>query len=351
MTDFALGPTADAIVGMRPGLGCQACELLELCGGTFSGFDCFASCCNEPDKCVIACPRSHGFVDVIQDAGGLDMRRHWNIVQRGSRLPLYIPLIHNGSSRSKPLASPYAALTTFDVVSPDMERLFSGPDDLRDYFRVSRGARILLLSVGKDNRLEQYWRWSAARCFAQYLSGLGVDHVTAPNFSFPRNATRPEHLTNRMRSLKSAEQMSAAGLSVIPHVNAYNQTDWDCWRDFLRDHPQITLVVQEFQTGLASRTKASWHIWQMCNIQQSLGRGLHLVAVGGRRHLPLLVGLHGLTVVDSVPFIKACKRRVLDRMNGKWIRKTTGPNETIDVLLFRNLTGYVKAIEATPIRR
>lgn len=342
----ALGPTSNTPVGTPIGLGCQVCELLELCGGTFSTFDCLSGCCNAPDKCTMACPRSRNFTGVVRDAGGLDGARSWSISQATNDLPSYIPHIHNGSGRNESLPSPYVALTTFDVVSRDSEKVFSTPYDLRQHFRVSRDARVLLLSVGKDNRLEQYWRWSAARAFAQYLATLGVAHVTAPNFSFPLDVPRPEHLVNKMRSLKCAEQLSAAGLSVIPHLNAFNQKDWDCWRDFLRDHADITMVAQEFQTGLASRTRASWHIWQLCNIEEALGRSLHLIAIAGRRHLPLVIGMAGITVVDSVPFMRACNRRSLDKATGKWVVKLTDPGAPIDDLLHMNVAEYSRAVKA-----
>lgn len=147
-----------------------------------------------------------------------------------------------------------------------------------------------------------------------------------------------------MRSLKCAEQLSAAGLSVIPHVNAFNQKDWECWQELLRDHTHIRLVAQEFQTGLAAPRRASWHVRQLCNIEQSLGRGLHLVAVGGRRHLPLLVGLPRVTVVDSVPFMRACMRRLLNHESGKWTISLTPPGDPIDDLLERNVRAYHAAI-------
>ncbi len=346
MIGFSLGPTSLTKVGETIGLGCQNCALLELCGGTFSEFDCLAKCCNNPTSCTVACPRSDNFVEVLQDAGGLHAMRHWNIAQVASQLPVYIPLVHNGSGRSRPLTSSYVAFTTFDVVSPETKRVFSDPCDLRKRFQVCGDAQVLLPSIGKDIRLEQYWQWSAARQFARYLAALGVAHITAPNFSFPLDVPRPEHLVNRMRSLKCAEQLSAAGLSVIPHVNAFNQKDWECWQELLRDHAHIRLVAQEFQTGLATRKKASWHIRQLCNVEQSLGRGLHLAAVGGRRHLPLLVGLPRVTVVDSVPFMRACMRRLLDQENGKRVITLTPPGEPVDDLLEKNMIAYHAAMIA-----
>jgi hypothetical protein len=344
-TRFRLPPTSRSELGASAGLGCQGCPLFEICGGTFEDFDCLAHCCNEKKTCTTGCPRSDNFAAVLQDAGGLTMKDSYDITQARDDLPAYIPLIHNGSSRSEPLDSPYVALTTFDVVSPRTSNLAPRPGDLRKRFGVSSDARILLVSIGKDNRLEGHWQYEGSRRFAEHIAKLGVSHVTAPNFSFPLDVPRTEHLVNRARSLKSAERLAAAGASVIVHLNAYNENDWDSWHAFLRNHPHIVLIAQEFQTGLASRSRASWHIWHMRDLEQSLGRGLHLIAVAGRRHLPLLAGLSRVTIVDSVPFMRACMRRRLDRAQGKWIISKTPIGQPIDNLLRENVNAYRAAVE------
>jgi hypothetical protein len=274
----------------------------------------------------------------------MDMRPRYRISQAADDLPLYVPHILHGFSRSSLLSPDYVALTTFDVTKPDSEKVFSSPSDLRCHFRVAQHARILLLSIGKDNRLEHHWRYSASQRLPEYLASLGIAHITAPNFSFALNDPRPEHLVNRSRSLREAERFTAAGLSVIPHVNAFNQTDWDSWRDFFRNHPHLTMVAQEFQTGLAGGTRARWHMWQLMNIEQSLGRGFRLIAVGGRRHLPLLVGLGAVTVVDANPFVKTQVRRKL--VQGKWINHATAEGVPLDALMEENIAAYGEYVAA-----
>lgn len=342
MTLRALGFTSSSGHGAMIGLGCQQCELLDICGGT-ADFDCYASCCGKHATCTRACPNAHGFVPVIQDAGGMAMKDHYAITQCPESLPAYIPHIDNASCRTGRLASPFVALTTFDVCKPNAEHRFGSPEEIRRHFGLRDDAKILLLSVAKDSRIEHHWRYSAEKRLVHYLATLGIAHVTAPNFSFALNEPRPEHLVNRSRSLCEAERMAAAGLSVIPHLNAYNQTDWNCWKDFLRDHPHLSMVCQEFQTGLANGTRARWHIHQLRNIEQMLGRGLHLVAAGGRRHLPLLIELTSVTVVDANPFLKTHKRRQL--VNGKWHACPTANGAPLDQLLEDNIAAYLRYVE------
>ncbi|MGA3049328.1 MAG: DUF4417 domain-containing protein [Terracidiphilus sp.] len=272
------------------------------------------------------------------------MKGHYAIGQRLESLPAYIPHIHHGSCRSGPLSSSFVALTTFDVSAPSADERFDSPSHLRQYFGLSDDTRILLLSVAKDNRLEHHWRYSESQRLPQYLAALGISHVTAPNFSFALNEPRPEHLVNRSRSLHEAERLAGAGLSVIPHINAFNQRDWNCWRDFLRDHPDLSMVCQEFQTGLSSGKRARWHVYQMRNIEQTLGRGLQLIAAGGRRHLPLLIELSAVTVIDANPFIRTLMRRRL--VNGKWQKHRTPEGEPLDQLMEDNIAAYTKYVEA-----
>jgi hypothetical protein len=344
MSFDVLGPTSRARYGTTIGLGCLGCELLKPCGGTID-FDCYAKCCGKPSSCTLACPRADNFVIVLQDAGGIDINRILNISHVEDDLPTNVPHIDSGSCRSHFLASPYVALTTFDVISPKATRRFKSPAELRQYFRIAPNAKILLLSIAKDNRLEHYWRFAEERNLPTYLAQLGISHITAPNFSFSLDDPRPEHLVNRSRSLVAAEQLAAAGLSVIPHVNAINKMDFDCWRDFLKNHPHISIVAQEFQTGLASRSRAKWHIWQLRDIEQALGRGLRLIAVAGRRHLPILVGRSSVTVTDSVPFIRTHKRRRLDHSRGRWELHPTPTGEPLDQLLESNVATYMREVE------
>src|SRR6185437_7650385 len=190
MSRFKLGPTSKAALGTSIGLGCQGCPLLRICGGT-TEFDCYGSCCGVPDSCTLACPRADNWVTVMRDAGGMRTRRNYAIQQRTDDLPLYIPHVQHGYSRTGFLQSNYVALTTFDVTAPDSERKFSGPSDLRRHFRLASDSQLLLLSIAKDNRLEHHWRYSDSRALAKYVAGLGISHITAPNFSFPLDVPRP----------------------------------------------------------------------------------------------------------------------------------------------------------------
>jgi hypothetical protein len=287
----------------------------------------------------MACFRSPNITKVVRDAGGFGIDQHWHLTQAPHVLPDYIPHIGHRSGRSKPLPCRDVALTTYDVLAAGSKsgRHLSTPVELRDHFKISRRARVLSLSIAKDNRLENYWKHELSRRLPQRLAALGIQYVTTPNYSLPLNVPRTEHLVNIRRSVVCGERMSLAGLSVIPHLNAMTQADWDCWRDFLRDHPQIHYVALEFQTGLRVKQKAMWHLSQLLNLQESLARQLHVVAVGGGRHLCYLAEFPAVTIVDSGPFIRTLKRRRVDHQNGKWAITATAEGESVHDLLHHNV--------------
>src|ERR1051326_1121390 len=59
----------------------------------------------------------------------------------------------------------------------------------------------------------------------------------------------------------------------------------------------------------------------------------------------MFLGLAGVTIVDSVPFMRASKRRwLLDRRDGKWIVKKTPERMPFDSLLSHNLRVYSRGV-------
>jgi hypothetical protein len=293
------------------------------------------------------CFHSRNFVKAVQDAGGFEINQRWGIGQKRTKLPTYVPHILHGYRRSEYLSIHTVALTTFDVLKAGFnckERQIFSAEDLRKKFKISPNARVILLSVGKDNRLERYWAHEVSNKLPERLAATGILHVTAPNYSFPLNVPRPEHLINRRRSLVSAERMSAAGLSVIPHLNTVTQADWDCWRDFLKDHSHVFHVALEFQTGLCLVQKAKWHLAQFLNLQEALGRSLHLIAVGGRRHIRFLAELPAVTIIDAVPFVKTHKRRRIRHHSSTWELTRSEQGEPLDRLLQQNVDEYKRVV-------
>ncbi|RJS13213.1 hypothetical protein DRW03_36185, partial [Corallococcus sp. H22C18031201] len=168
--------------------------------------------------------------------------------------------------------------------------------------------------------------------------------ITIPNFSFFSDAPRSHLLWNRARMERCAEEFSAAGLSIIPHLNALTRADWDYWASFLAEQPSITVVTKEFQTGQRNRQLGEPALYNLANLQQRLGRPLHPILVGGAQYTEVAAELFtSFTISDSTPFEKAVHRQryVLPR-NGRpgWRRNPLPPGIPIDHLLKHNIDDY-----------
>ena len=185
-------------------------------------------------------------------------------------------------------------------------------EQLRLAFLIPKKARVIVVSVAKDPFLEGFWRNMIAEDFPHRFEKLDIEHITSPNFSFSLNLPRTESLTNRSRNVKSSEQLSAAGLSVIPHLNATNTNDWIFWTSFLREHKEISLVAKEFQTGSKTKEVARRHVQRLDEMQKRHRTNtFSVLAIGGRGVIDELSLLSSVSIVDSTPFIKAIKRQVL----------------------------------------
>ncbi len=333
----------------EPCLGCHLCFLFDQCGGIYDVgvFDCLDYCCGKPEKCPYTCPKSSRFVQIVRDTGGLAVNGNWDVSQRaGAGMPEYVPCIHHGSSRQAPLNVPIVVLPTFEVTprKKPSGQMYESPEELRSAFKIATETRIVLSSIAEDGDLENFWRVKSARHLAEKLALLSVDHIIAPNFSLQLRVPRFDNIANIRRSLLCAEELSRAGMSVIPYLGGVTQRDWDFWTDFMREHPTIRIVAKEFQTGAANVSVANWHIDQLLRLQDKLGRGLHLVAVGGRRHVRELVRLSGVTLVNSDPFMKTCYRQLL-LPSGRWVPWPTSAGALLDEMLQINIMRYEEFVQ------
>jgi hypothetical protein len=334
-------PPVSTNAAFEPALGCLDCFALEHCGGLYipGGLDCLCYCCNKPDTCTYLCPRSKHFLTVWRDTDGIQIAIK-PLHQRPTALPAYIPLIQHGSKRMTPLNATMVALTTFDVTRTDkqIKDMLRDPEQLRQKFRLASTTPFILSSIAQDLELERYWRERHQRGLIEGIKATNPAHIIAPNFSLFRDVPRFDNLANIKRSLLCAEEFSTAGLSVIPYIAGITAHDWQRWAAFLREHQEITMVCKEFQTGASTRTKGDWHVHRLQELQQEIGRALHIIAVGGRRYIPALRHFAQYTVIDSNPFMRTMHRRTLTPHG--WQETPTPPTAPLDDLLAHNIAAY-----------
>jgi hypothetical protein len=183
-------------------------------------------------------------------------------------------------------------------------------DELRQLLGVPRETRIVAVSVAHDKVIERFWRFRRRHNLAAALARLDLVGVTCPNYSFFLDATRLNTVVNRHRMICVMEELTEAGVPVIPHLNALDAYDWRYWRRFLQTNEHVSVVAKEFQTGSGDIANRPEVVRQLERLQRDVGRPLHLIAVaGGRLVRDLERVVARVSVVDSVPFMKTFKRQ------------------------------------------
>ena len=211
-----------------------------------------------------------------------------------------------------------------------------------------RALRFSLPASHFDHFLEKYWRYARAHRTAEQLAELGLFGMTVPNFSYFSDAPRTDILYNRRRGMIVASQLSAAGVGVIPHLNALTPGDWDLWARLLNDQPQLRFVAKEFQTGLSHLRRGEDAIRDLARLQDRAGHELHPILIGAGRYVADATRyFRRFTIVDSRPFMGTVKRRRFipnGQDEQEWVKNPTEKGDPLDSLLGLNLRNYSHAI-------
>lgn len=262
-------------------------------------------------------------------------------------LPRYVPLIHHGSSRQSLLECNVAAVPLFKVICHLNRKTygarFQSSEQLLRYFKIEQSAQIILCGVAPDRQLEWFWHWHRKFGVAELIQRLGCFAVSIPNFSFFSDYPRWHILYNRKRLLLTIERLSAAGVAVIPHLNALTRADWDFWRDFLTEHQDVALVMKEFQTGNRSKKAGDDSLEQLVRLQDLVGRPLHPVLVAGARYYhEAHKNFKTFSILDSRPFLQTLNRTRLVELNDRWqfVSNPLPRGYPVDELLAYNIAEY-----------
>ena len=187
-------------------LGCFECAYRELCGGIrkkLRDYDCLGDCCSNPANCDNVCPRNfEAYVDRYREVDGFDLH---NIPRARPclppDLPSYIPLIFHRNRRAGLLDVPAVALPLHKFYSRrDGSLRYKTRAEIEDAFRVNRKARIILVGCGRDKPIEAWWNLSSQRrVILSALADLGIELITAPNYSLFTDVPRHDNMYNIKR--------------------------------------------------------------------------------------------------------------------------------------------------------
>ena len=114
-------------------------------------------------------------------------------------------------------------------------------------------------------------------------------------------------------------------------------------RKYLKDNHTIHYISKEFQTGNKSPTQGRKAIDAIAGLQDSLGRKLHPLIIGGAQFVEYVAArFETFTLVDSEPFVKTNRRRRFDLTAGKrpWRETWTLIDQGLDHILGANVAEY-----------
>jgi len=297
---------------------CKNCPIFDRCGGIQNGrplMNCFDQFCCGDGSCDNVCLHHPKFEERLIEIGGLRFDNLSPLKQTALHLPKYVPMIHHPYRRSKPLATPFVALDTYDLFrlkNGSYRTLADSPNAIRQHFRVAADSTVVLRGTAEDAELELYWSYRNVSRTAEQIASLGISLAIGPNFSTFLDVPRTDALYNRKRQLLCLGELSDAGVSVAPHLSATMPSDWSFWRDYLRDNSSLQHVALNCQTGYKNPTEGRKAIERIKAIQESIGRSLSLILIGGGQYAPRLAGsFDRYTVIDSSAFFKTVYRRRL----------------------------------------
>ncbi|MFZ1934472.1 MAG: DUF4417 domain-containing protein [Thermoguttaceae bacterium] len=275
------------------------------------------------------------------------------IGQDALSLPEYIPLIHHGYRRSKPLEWPVVAIETYEVFRlrrGQYRAIAEIPEELRKAFCLAPNVKILLLGTADDPALERYWENRRSDHAPRQLARLGVLAAIGPNFSHFLDVPRTDNLFNRKRQLICLGELHQAGICPIPHLSAVAPGDWRFWQQYLSKHTSINVVAVEFQTGNKNHTEGRKVLDRLALLQQQAGRSLHLVMIGGGQFVEYAARrFDRLTLVDSAPFMGAVWRHAFEDRVGRraWRESFSLERQPLDDLLSSNIHDYSRWVGST----
>lgn len=345
-------------------LGCHFCQELNRCGGihTDAGvLDCHDLCsCKEKNKCDMVCrlnPRL--FVERMREVGGFSFDNAPRTPARGvPTLPPVTPFVDHRYGRAEPLNEPVVALSLYEIVNMATGQVHvASRQELADRFLIPANATIILSGVDKDGPIERWWALKNRPEILAALTRIGIALVTSPNYSVLTDVPRTDNLHSMKRILLAWTEMTAAGLPSALHVNGRTEQDYGRWGDLIAERSEIEILAFEFATGCGRGERIDWHVDQLCNLADRVGRPLALVIRGGRRKASLLRRHFAQVIlIETDAFARTLRRRrayLTGSGRLKWGPFPTPKGAPIDELLAHNIaivrTVYEIGIE-TPLR-
>ncbi|MEQ1756078.1 MAG: hypothetical protein ABL973_18290 [Micropepsaceae bacterium] len=279
----------------------------------------------------------------MAEVGGLSFKNVKRVNPQGvPELPRVIPLIDHRYGRASILNEHAVALSLYKVVNMATGALHvTTREALARRFLIPEDATIILSGVEQDGSIERWWEIANRSEILAGLASLGVEAITAPNYSVLNDVPRTDNLHAIKRILLTWTEMAAAGLPAALHVNARTEHDYRRWGDLIIERSEIEMLAFEFATGAGHGERINWHVEQLCKLSERAGRPLTLIIRGGGRKADLLRHHFAhVTLIDTEAFARAIRRKravLTDSGRLKWVSYPTPIGAPIDDLVACNI--------------
>ena len=228
------------------------------------------------------------------------------------RVAPVIPVLYHGSKRLTPFRASSVCLPLYDVTArQDGFERYRSKAQIAERYGIREDATIVLTGTDVDGPLEHWWSLGSKRIDAiRELRALGTLLVTSPNYSMFTDRPRWDDLHSMKRIAITQEEFARERVTAALHVNARTDRDWDRWKQYIADRPEITHIAFEFATGAGWATRSAWHTQKLTELARAIPRPLHLVIRGGSRVLPALAdAFDECTFLETNVFMKTQHRQ------------------------------------------
>src|ERR1017187_3314084 len=337
--------------------GCKTCPLKPaFCHGVDEGFAVGGCMAFDHKKCTefgwTCLCNLKLLAERFQEVGNFKCQLQRNLLPIEFQQPRYIPTLYHGFNYARPLDVDWIAIPLHILfrshADGSMVPIAKTPRRLRELFGVRPNTKIILTGVGPDQGIEDFWGVHQTDDFLPLLRQLEIQLFSVPNYSFFTNAPPPHNRYNRSRILRVAERMVDAGIVSVLHLNAIYEDEWKDWETLLTQHPEITLVCLEFQTGYTRRIVGDRAFHRLVKLQRAVGRPIHPILIGGARYAAEL-GTHFVssTIIDAQAFMQTFHRKIcIVRHDGsiEWKYEPSKIDELLDARFRANLSKYSRRI-------
>nr|WP_155269203.1 DUF4417 domain-containing protein [Brucella intermedia] len=338
-------------------LGCGNCPDRDICGGLSIEaqiMDCLHHCCGASDTCTKVCPgNAIVFPQQVREIGGFDL----HATPRAPALPVVlkgdvVELIYHGSRRVQALEADVVALRLADVVDFRRKRTkHVSAEVLREAFRLSPDCKVILTGVDHDNKIEPWWSLGPARpAIIRDLVANGVQMVTTPNFSLVLDHPRWDDLHAMKRIALVFSEFQENGLACALHPNGRTFQDFERWRTFVAERPEVQVMAYEFITGPDRSGRRQFHLDRLAELAAAADRPLDIIVRGNPQVIPFLRRhFREVLYIDTTAFMKTQKRQMAERVANnalEWVSSKTSPGAPLDPLLRTNLEEQVAYLRA-----